>query len=78
MSNFLSLKNIDFPGVILDVLLGSMELAIEMVIKITDDFKILTEVKSLHFERVGSIDVRCFINLKRDEFPKTQNFITLI
>ena len=78
MSNFLSKKRVNFPRVILDVLLGSMELAIEMVIKITDDFKILTEVKSLHFERVGSIDVRCFINLKRDEFPKTQNFITLI
>ena len=69
MSNFLSLKNIDFPGVILDVLLGSMELAIEMVIKITEDFKILTEVKSLQFERLGSIDVRCFVNITRDTFP---------
>ena len=70
MSNFLSLKNIDFPGVILDVLLGSMELAIEMVIKITEDFKILTEVKSLHFERLGSIDVRfSFINITRHIFP---------
>ena len=70
MSNFLSLKNIDFPGVILDVLLGSMELAIEMVIKISEDFKIISEVKSLHFERLGSIDVRFgFINITRDIFP---------
>ena len=61
MSNFLSLKNVNFPGVILDVLLGSMELAIEMVIKITEDFKIISEVKSLHIARLGSINVR-FLN----------------
>ena len=60
MSNFLSLKNVNFPGVILDVLLGSMELAIEMVIKITEDFKIISEVKSLHIARLGSINVRFF------------------
>ena len=54
------MKNINFPGVILDVLLGSMELAIEMVIKITEDFKILSEVKSLHIARLGSINVRLF------------------
>ena len=76
MSNFLSKKRVNFPRVILDVLLGSMELAIEMVIKITDDFKILSEVKTLHFERLGSIDVRCFVNITRDTFPdKIRNLI---
>ena len=60
VSNFLSLKNVNFPGVILDVLLGSMELAIEMVIKITEDFKIISEVKSLHIARLGSINVSFF------------------
>ena len=57
MSNFLSKKRVNFPRVILDVLLGSMELAIEMVIKITEDFKILSEVKSLHIARLGYINV---------------------
>ena len=76
MSNFLSKKRVNFPGVILDVLLGSMELAIEMVIKITDDFKIISEVKTLHFERLGSIDVRCFVTITRDTFPdKIRNLI---
>jgi len=32
-------------------------LAIEMVIKITDDFKIHSEVKRLHIARLGSINV---------------------
>ena len=58
MSNFLSKKRVNFPRVILDVLLGSMELAIEMVIKITDDFKIISEVKSLRIARLGYINVR--------------------
>ena len=44
MTNFLSLKNINFPGVILDVLLGSMELAIEMVIRITDNFNYINSI----------------------------------
>ena len=60
MSNFLSKKRVNFPRVILDVLLGSMELAIEMVIKITEDFKILSEVKSLHIARLGYINVSFF------------------
>jgi len=55
--NVLSLKTINSPGVLLDILLGSMELAIEMVIKITDDFKIHSEVKRLHIARLGSINV---------------------
>ena len=63
MSNFLSKKRVNFPRVILDVLLGSMELAIEMVIKITDDFKILSEVKSLRIARLGYIDVRFFSSI---------------
>ena len=67
MSNFLSKKRVNFPRVILDVLLGSMELAIEMVIKITDDFKIVSEVKSLRIARLGYINVRFLISSTGDE-----------
>ena len=58
MSNFLHIKNIDFPGVILDILLGSMELGVELVMRITDDLKIISEIKSLHIARLGSIEAR--------------------
>ena len=60
MSNFLHIKNIDFPGVILDILLGSMELGVDLVMRITDDLKIISEIKSLHIARLGSINVRPF------------------
>ena len=58
MSNFLHIKNIDFPGVILDILLGSMELGVELVMRITEDLKIISEIKSLHIARLGSIEAR--------------------
>ena len=60
MSNFLHIKNIDFPGVILDILLGSMELGVELVMRITDDLKIISEIKSLHIARLGSIEARFY------------------
>merc|ERR1712001_201050 len=60
VSNFLHIKNIDFPGVILDILLGSMELGVELVMRITDDLKIISEIKSLHIARLGSIEVGVF------------------
>ena len=69
MSNFLHIKNIDFPGVILDILLGSMELGVELVMRITDDLKIISEIKSLHIARLGSIEARfCKIFFSKRRF----------
>ena len=57
VSKVFLLNRILFPRVVLDFLLESVELGVELVLTLTEDFKILSEVKSVQFKRLGRIDV---------------------
>ena len=57
MKKFFLIDTISFPRVVLDVLLESVELGVELVLKLTDDLQILSEVKSVQIKRLGEIDV---------------------
>lgn len=57
MKKFFLIDTISFPRVVLDVLLESVELGVELVLKLTDDLQILSEVKSVQIKKLGEIDV---------------------
>ena len=57
MKKFFLIDTISFPRVVLDVLLQSVELGVELVLKLTDDLQIISEVKSVQIKRLGEIDV---------------------
>ena len=57
MKKFFLIDTISFPRVVLDVILESVELGVELVLKLTDELQILSEVKSVQIKRLGEIDV---------------------
>jgi hypothetical protein len=51
------LNTIFLPRVVLDVLLQSVELGVELVLTLTEDFRVLSEVKAVQFKKLGPINV---------------------
>ena len=52
------IKTIKFPEVVLDILLKSLELGVELAVRLTEDLEIVYHVKRVQIKRLGMIDVR--------------------